>query len=110
MSPRWRFVCPRSSSDYQENERGHSSQKCVNLVHMTDSTQDKLSVSLALQALSEAADEVRRLEALLAQARGVRNDILMDAARHVSITRLARITGLSREQASKIASTHLRGV
>jgi len=67
-------------------------------------------VSTALEGLSEAVEEVERLEVALEQARAVRNDFLIDAANHVSITKLARMAKLSRTQVIKIASPRRKDV
>jgi hypothetical protein len=68
----------------------------------------KISVSLALESLVEASNEVQRLEVLLAEARASRDRLLIDAYGLVPITRLARLAGLSRERVSKIASGKTR--
>jgi hypothetical protein len=68
------------------------------------------SVSTALEGLTEAVEEVERLETALASARAVRNGFLVDAAEHMSITKLARMAKLSRAQVIKIASPRKRDV
>ena len=68
----------------------------------------KISVSLALEALQEASNEVQRLEVRLAEARAARDRLLIDAYGLVPITRLARLAGLSRERVSRIASAKTR--
>lgn len=70
--------------------------------------QPKLSVSLALQGLQEVAEEIARVESHLADLRAARDRVLIDAYGHVSVTKLARLAGLSRERVSKIASGVVR--
>lgn len=64
----------------------------------------KLSVSLALEGLSEVVEEIGQLETRLADLRAVRDDILIDAYGHVPVTKLARLAKLSRERVTKICS------
>jgi hypothetical protein len=63
----------------------------------------RLSVSLALEGISEAVTEVERLEVALAEARRVRDDLVADAAQHVSVSRLSRISKLSRQYIYRIS-------
>lgn len=69
----------------------------------------KLSVSLALEGLSEVSEEIARVETHLANLRASRDRILIDAYGHVPVTKLARLAKLSRERVVKIASDKTRG-
>lgn len=65
----------------------------------------KLSVSLALEALSEAAEEVRRCQAITEEKRELRDDLIRNAVRGdegISARKIARLTGLSRDAVYKI--------
>lgn len=77
---------------------------------MEQSQQPKLSVSMALEGLKEAAEEVERLETALADARALRDDLLRDAYGYVPVVKLARLAKLSRERASRIAGSDRSGV
>lgn len=69
----------------------------------------KLSVSLALQSLQEASEAVWALEEQLEEARRLRDDLIADAAQHVSVTRLARVTKLSRQMIYRISPGKIHG-
>lgn len=64
---------------------------------------DRISVSLAIQALQEASEEVYEAQLALGNARASRDRLLRDAFDSgVPVLRLARITKLSRERIYKI--------
>lgn len=70
---------------------------------MKTSPPDRISVSLALQALQEASDEVYAAQLALDRARAVRDDLIRSARDSgIPLLRLARITKLSRERLYKI--------
>jgi len=75
---------------------------------MRDTSPPKLSVSLALEGLSEVVEEIEQLETRLVNLRAARDDILIDAYGHVPVTKLARMAKLSRERVSKICSAVVR--
>lgn len=66
-----------------------------------------ISVSLALDALSEATGAVLRLEQQLSEAKVIRNSLIKDAAPRVKASVLENITGLSREQLYRIKNSPL---
>lgn len=66
-----------------------------------------ISVSLALDALSEAAGAVLSLEHELTEAKVIRNRLIKDAASRVKASVLENITGLSREQLYRIKNSPL---
>lgn len=66
-----------------------------------------ISVSLALDAISEATEAVLRLEQQLAEARHVRNELILDAAPKVKAQTLQQYTGLSREQLYRIKNSEV---
>lgn len=70
---------------------------------MSISPQSKLSVSLALEALKNASDRVRALEDELEEARRVRDEMIADAVQSIPITRISRITKLSRQYIYRIS-------
>lgn len=77
---------------------------------MSNTQQPKLSVSLALEGLQEVAEEIKRLEDALAHSRALRDEMLIDAYGSVSVSKLARLAGLSRERVIRIASPNTRDV
>ena len=63
----------------------------------------RISVSLALDSLIEATDECNRAQDIYQQKKAVRDDLIRDAIDSgVTMTRVSRITGLSREWLYKI--------
>lgn len=72
---------------------------------MSDPAAFPISVSLALDALSEASSEVRALETRLADSKAARNRLIRDAAGKVKASVLQDITGLSREQIYRIQTS-----
>lgn len=72
---------------------------------MSDPAAFPISVSLALDALSEASSEVRALETRLADSKASRNRLIRDAAGKVKASVLQDITGLSREQIYRIQTS-----
>lgn len=68
----------------------------------------RISTSLAVEALVEAVEEFNEYEAKRAKALADRNQAIRDAAEFIPRLRLAKITGLSREQVYRIATTGVR--
>lgn len=62
-----------------------------------------LSASLGLRALSEASEDVRRLEEELAEARRVRDDLIASLVESTKMKSLCKATGLTRQQIWRIA-------
>ena len=76
---------------------------CVNLVLMRVSIPNKVSVSLALQSLTDAVSDVDEASLALRESRGVRDDLIRDAYDNkVPVLHLVRVTGLSREAIYRI--------
>lgn len=100
---------------YLENTVNRSTPNCVNMDYMKRSSREatphKIHVSLALEALQEASEEVRKAQDTLDANRAVRDDLIRDAYDSgVAIIRLVRITGLSRERIYRITHGDPRGV
>lgn len=75
------------------------------MVDMRDTTPKRISVSLALDSLREAVAETDEAQTRLSIARGLRDDLIRDALDGgVTMVKLARVTGLSRERLYKIAN------
>lgn len=72
---------------------------------MSDAPHFPISVSLALDSLSEATAEVRALETKLAESKALRNRLIKDASGKVKAQVLQDITGLSREQIYRIQTS-----
>jgi hypothetical protein len=70
---------------------------------MEHSQHPRLSVSLALEGIKEASEEVRALEIALAESRRVRDDLIADASQWVSVSRLSRVSKLSRQYIYRIS-------
>lgn len=68
----------------------------------SDTPQPKLSVSLALEGLKEASEAVRQAESTLAEARALRDAYIADMMDVIPITKISRISGLSRQSIYKL--------
>lgn len=69
----------------------------------------RLSVSMALQSLSEECAHLTDLEAQVEAQRGVRDALIQDAlGQGVTYRNLQSVTGLSRERLSRIGSPSRR--
>ena len=83
--------------------------KSGNLGCMKFNPPRKLSASLALEGLQEAAEEVWALERALDEARAVRDELVADAVyADVSVARISRITKLSRQYIYRLAPGKVR--
>ena len=75
---------------------------------MRASIPNRISVSLALESLSEAVSEVEEASTALRESRAVRDALIRDAYdSKVPVLHLVRVTGLSREAIYRI--THKGG-
>lgn len=68
--------------------------------------QTSIAVSLALESLSEACEEVDRLALALSDARALRDDLIRDARNEAEVPyrKLIKITRLSQPQLYNIAN------